>query len=110
MTQCEANRAASKSSWGFQLLRLAIIFHGSNMAVARRHSPVASTMVRVKLSALPSLLMPCTCGGRMRMEPIYPVVYADGLEDTKYRCSVCRTELIVTRKAVPHGIAATFDH
>jgi len=64
-------------------------------------------MVRAKLSALPSLLMPCSCGGRMRMESVYPVVYADGLEDTSYRCSACRTELIATRKSVLQDMTGT---
>ena len=65
-------------------------------------------MVRAKLSALPSLLMPCSCGGRMQIESL-TVVYADGLEDTSYRCSACRTELIATRKAAPQDITGTFS-
>jgi hypothetical protein len=50
-----------------------------------------------RLSALPSLMMPCPCGGRMKIALGRPEVqYRDGIEDTTYRCSGCRIELIAT--------------
>jgi hypothetical protein len=51
-----------------------------------------------RLSALPSLMMPWPCGGRMKIALGSPVVQRpDGTEDLTYRCSGCRIELIATR-------------
>jgi hypothetical protein len=54
-------------------------------------------MPRPRPSALPSIMMPCSCGGRMQTASAHPLVNADGTEDISYRCSICETELIATR-------------
>jgi hypothetical protein len=61
------------------------------------------SMPRTRLSALPSILMPCACGGRMQTASARPLVHADGTEDISYRCSICRTELIATRMSRAPG-------
>jgi len=56
---------------------------------------------RCRPSLLPSFIMPCPCGGRMKMVLGEPAIQADGTENLSYRCSICRIELAATR--APYG-------
>ena len=51
------------------------------------------------VSMLPSIMMPCPCGGRMKMTSDDPIRHSNGSEDIAYRCSICRKELVATRIA-----------
>jgi hypothetical protein len=57
-----------------------------------------------RLSGLLSLLIPCPCGGRMNANSRNSGVHSDGTDDIRYRCSICRIELVATKPAKHAGL------